>query len=41
LGTLATILKRGLLIAGLQYFNTLVFSLRKRKSSNKGIDLGG
>lgn len=34
--------KRGLLIAGLQYFEswTLVVSLRRRKWSNEEIDLG-
>jgi hypothetical protein len=34
---------KGLLIAGLQYFNswTLEDSLRRRKWRNKGIDLGG
>jgi hypothetical protein len=33
----------GLLIAGLQYFDslTLLVSLRRRKWTNKGIDLGG
>jgi hypothetical protein len=34
--------RRGLLIAGVQYFDswTLVISFRRRKWPNKGIDLG-
>jgi hypothetical protein len=41
LDTLIRAAKRGLLIAGLQYFDsrTLVVSLRRRKWPNKGIDL--
>ena len=43
LGMLIGIVKRGLLIAGLQYFDcwTLVVSLRRKKWPNKVINLGG
>lgn len=42
-GMLIKAAKGGLVIAGLQYFDswTLVVSLRRRKWPNKGIDIAG